>query len=101
MVREIELIAKTHTKNSFGVPIATETATELFADISSISQSEFMSAGQIGLKPAYKFKVWEYEYNGQKVLIYNGIKYTIYRTYLASDGRVELYTEERIGENDS
>lgn len=100
MVRPITLInTDTATTDSIGQIVETETTTDLFAEISSISQSEFMQAGQIGLKPEYKFKIWQDEYNNQKIVEYNGLRYFVYRTFLAKDGRIELYTEERTGEN--
>jgi hypothetical protein len=29
---------------------------------------------------------------------YDGARYAVYRTYKAPDGRMELYTEDRVGE---
>lgn len=102
MVRPITLVNyDTSTTDELGQIIEVETTTDLFAEVESISQSEFMQAGQIGLKPQYKFKIWMHEYNNQKVLIFENVRYSIYRTYLAKDGRIELFTEERIGENNS
>ena len=53
------------------------------------------------MQPDLRFKVWAHEYNGQKMLEYDNAVYSVYRTYQAPDGRTELYTEMRIGENDS
>ena len=67
--------------------------------IRDITQSEFTSAGMVGLKPAKKFRVRSWEYCGERLIEYDGVIYSIYRSYLAPDGRIELYTEERTGEN--
>lgn len=100
MVRPIKLInTDTATVDSIGQIVEAETTTDLIAEISSISQSEFMQSGQIGLKPEYRFKIWQNEYNNQKIVEYNGLRYSVYRTFFAKDGRIELYTEARTGEN--
>ena len=101
MVSKIKLITRTFTTDSIGQSIPMPITTDVIADVSSISQSEFMQAGQIGLKPEYQFRIWEKEYGGQRQLEYEDKVYSVYRTYRAKDGRVELYTEERIGENDT
>lgn len=98
MVGKISLISILNTSaDSIGQVVITEQSTDVYADITSISQSEFMQAGQIGLKPDLRFDIWETEYNGETILEYNSIRYSIYRTYMKTNGRVELYTEKRVG----
>lgn len=99
MVGVIDLIAILNTtKDSIGQVIPVTTETNLICDVSSISMSEFMSAGQIGLKPALRFLIWDTEYNDEQEVRYNGQLYSVYRTFLRDDGRVELYTEKRTGD---
>lgn len=98
MVGKISLISILNTSaDSIGQVVITEQSTDVYADITSISQSEFMQAGQIGLKPDLRFDIWETEYNGETILEYNSIRYSIYRTYMKTNGRIELYTEKRVG----
>ena len=102
MVREINLInTDEDIIDEIGQRIEVKTVTPVFAVIDSITQSEFLSGGQLGLQPDLRFRVWAHEYNGQKMLEYDNAVYSVYRTYQAPDGRTELYTEMRIGENDS
>lgn len=55
---------------------------EVFAELKSISQSEFYQAQTAGEKPEIKFKLTDYmDYQGQKYLIHEGIRYTVLRTY--------------------
>lgn len=56
-----------------------------------------MSAGQMGFKPELRFKVWRSEYSGENIVKYNDVRYSIYRTFEAEDGRIELYAERRSG----
>lgn len=74
-----------------------EENTTIYAEVESITQSEFVAAGKKDIKPAYKFIVWQFEYSGQTDVRYNGQRLTVYRTFPRSDDKIELYTEERSG----
>lgn len=100
MVSEITLIGRTvYTTDTLGQRTGIETNTNVIAEVTDITQSEFLAAGQLGLKPSRRFRIWEDEYTGQRTLIFNGVRFSVYRSYLAKDGRVELYCEERAGED--
>lgn len=71
---------------------------EVFAKRASVSQSEFFTAGQNGLKPDCMFLVYTFEYGGETHVKHNGIVYTIYRTYVNGDN-IELYCEVRKNGN--
>ena len=70
------------------------TEKEVFAKKTSVSQSEFFTAGQNGLRPDCMFLVYTFEYGGELYVKHNGIVYTIYRTYVNGDN-IELYCEVR------
>lgn len=93
----IKLISKTQTKNDLGIFETTEKETQIFCSVESIGASEFFNAGQNGLKPALKFTVNRYEYNGEDTLLFNGVRYSIYRTYTKKNEEIELYTQKDIG----
>ena len=118
----INLISKTRTVDSYGRQAATETSREVFAQIESVSRAEFFAAGQNGLTPAYRFIVFTGEYQGERECEYNGVRYSIYRTYqpsayvrhdnektyegsisrntnTANADRVELYASRKVGVN--
>lgn len=69
---------------------------EIFAKRHSISQKEYYESGLQDLKPEYRFDIWFFEYNGEKELEYNGIKYAIYRTFQKGE-YIELYTQKQLG----
>lgn len=89
----------TTTVDDIGQYSSPPTEVNVIAQIRDITQSEFSSAGMVGFKPAKEFRVRSWEYCGERLVEYDGVIYSIYRTYLAPDGRMELYTEERTGEN--
>jgi SPP1 family predicted phage head-tail adaptor len=98
MISEITLIGKVGTdKDALGQLIKTDDKTTVYADVESITQTEFMQAGAMGFKPELRFRVWRSEYSGENLVDYNEKRYSIYRTYEASDGRIELYAERRVG----
>jgi phage head-tail adaptor, putative, SPP1 family len=70
---------------------------KIFAERHSISAREFYDAGIQDLKPEYKFKVYDFEYHGEKFLVYDGVRYVIYRTFQPDD-KVELYAATKAGE---
>lgn len=39
------------------------------------------------------------DYNGEKLVEYNGETYAVYRTYLAKNDTIELYVERKGGTN--
>lgn len=101
MEREIKLIGigSATTVDGIGQYISEKTEVNVIAQIRDITQSEFSSAGLVGFKPSKQFRVRSWEYCGENIVEYDGVEYSVYRSYLASDGRMELYTEERTGEN--
>lgn len=118
----ITLISKTSQKDDYGRTVPTETTRDVFAQIDSVSRAEFFAAGQNGLNPEYRFTVFSGEYNGEREADYNGVRYSIYRTYQPSayvrhdntkthegsisrntnsgnNDRIELYASRKVGVN--
>lgn len=94
---KIKLITNAYTSDSIGQMIPTESDKSVFAIVRSASQSEFFNAGEAGLKPDKVFDVLMTEYEGQMRVKHEGEVYSVYRTYIRDDGRIELYTEKRVG----
>ena len=92
----IDLIKQTISVDTYGNEFATEEANTVYAEIDSISQSEFFAAADTELNPEYRFTVFFGDYNGEALLKYNDVRYSIYRTYRAGD-YMELYAERKIG----
>lgn len=96
--KKIKLIANAYTSDDIGQLIPTGSNKDVFAIIRSASQSEFFNAGENGLKPDKVFDVLMTEYEGQMRVKYGDDYYSVYRSYVREDGRVELYTEKRVGD---
>ena len=92
------LIKTAYALDEIGQQIPVETSKTVFADVQSISQNEFFKAGQTGLKPQYKILIWCFEYDGENAVELNGERYTIYRTFLRADEKIELYLTQKVGE---
>ena len=94
----ITLVSYTQTQDQQGVRRdTTPTETTVFCQVDSISRAEFFDAGQNGIKPEYRFSMFFGDYAGQRVVIYKGVTYSIYRTYHARTDVIELYAERKTG----
>jgi len=98
MTRDIELtlITPVMAADAYGIPQeSTPKRRTVMARVDSITRSEFFDAGRNGLNPEYKFTMFLYDYEGEKIVEYNGRQYTVYRTYEGRSDTIELYVEQR------
>lgn len=93
----IELVSQTWAPDAYGVRQPTETTRKVFANVRSVSRAEFFDGGRNGLNPELEFTIFFGDYNGEKIVVHNGVRYTVYRTYQARTDTLELYTERREG----
>ena len=98
IAEQIYLQTIAYSVDSIGQRTETVSETAVLAKVESVGMTEFFEAGQQGLKPDLKFTVWLTEYEGQENLRYGSNVYSVYRTYRRKDGRVELYTQKRVGD---
>ena len=69
---------------------------EVFAQVQSVSSSEFFNASQIGLAPDVRFVMFAGDYQGEEVVEHEGKNYSVYRVYHNGDF-VELYCQREAG----
>lgn len=93
----IKLVSYTRAQDSTGVWRETESTRTVFCKADSVSQSEFFEGGQNGLKPEWRFTMFAPDYGGERTVEYNGMQYSVYRTYKAETDTIELYAERRAG----
>lgn len=93
----IYLQSFTQAQNKLGQWEKTVTRRKVYAEVSSVGMNEWFEGGRNGLNPQYRFKVFQYDYNGETELEYDGKIYAIYRTYVDKHELIELYTEEKKG----
>jgi SPP1 family predicted phage head-tail adaptor len=83
----IYLRTETETTDKYGDPEKTITERQVFAQVKSISQTEFYQAQAIGLRPEIKFVIADfYDYQGEQTLKYTPFGgtpqiYEVIRTY--------------------
>ena len=93
----INLIKETYTQDADYDFDQSETKRQVFCDVKSITRSEWFEAGRVGMQPAYCFILFAPDYEGEKIVEYEGRRYGVYRTYIGRNERLELYTEEKGG----
>lgn len=93
----IYLVSNNKTQNEYGIWVDNLTERKVFAEVSSVGQSEWFEGGRNGLNPEYRFRMFVYDYNGESLVKYNGTVYSIYRTYVDRNELIELYAEKREG----
>ncbi len=97
----ITLLTTTRTQDAYGVWTETETGRDVFCQVDSVTRAEFFEGGRNGLNPEFRMKMFFGDYNGEKLLVYNGQTYSIYRTFQGNTDIVELYVERKGGTNGS
>ena len=78
---ELTLIAITYSVNGIGDIIPIEERTVVLCDVPSVTRAEHHSAAANGLKPSTVFVLNMFEYEGQKDVEHEGIRYNVDRTY--------------------
>jgi SPP1 family predicted phage head-tail adaptor len=87
---KITLRKETVTLDEYGDSAYTYTDTTVFADVKSVTRSEFYSASMAGIKIDIVFAVHAEDYNNQTIVTYGTTQYNIVRTYKKGEGIVEL-----------
>lgn len=90
----------TPTFDEYGNEVLPVTETEVFVQPRGVYQSEFYNAAQLGLKPSLTLFLSNREdYDGQKVLEYEGTEYNVIRVdWNAQRDGISLICEERVGD---
>lgn len=97
LIRKLTLIAKTYTTDSIGQPTVAETTRDVICELRSVSGTEFSQARQNGINPQYVFILSMFDYKREQEVEFEGVRYSIYRTYIADDNSIELYAEVQTG----
>jgi SPP1 family predicted phage head-tail adaptor len=93
-----KLISITTEQDSIGQFIRKEKSRTIFCSKMSITRAEFNSAGNLGHKPTIMFIVDGDEYSKEPLLEFEGVKYSIYKSFQRADNFIELYCEVRSGD---
>lgn len=72
-----------------------ETQRMVYCSIKSVGYQEYYRALEQDLRPALVFVLRDYaEYKGEKICVWNGIRYRVVRVYITAQQTVELTVEE-------
>lgn len=93
----IYLIGTTYTEDEYGVLQPTLTRRLAYANVRSVSASEWFEGGRNGLNPEWRFVMFAPDYHGEDEVEFNGERFAIYRTYQQRTDLIELYCEKRKG----
>lgn len=96
----ITLVSTVKTQDAFGVWRIAPSLRDVFCQVNSVTRAEFFEGGRNGLNPEYRFTMFAGDYEGEQTVIYNGLSYSVYRTYHARTDTLELYVERKGGTND-
>lgn len=94
----IYLISEQFAKDTYGVERVSRKRRKVFANVTSVSSSEWFEGGRNGLNPEYRMVIFGPEYRGEKVIEYKNQNFSVYRTYQARDDMLELYVERKQGD---
>lgn len=80
---------------------------QIYCKVTSVTGSEWASAGQNGIRPEYRVIIFRHDYCGEETVniggfidgceVIGGMDYTVYRTYYRDTDEMELYLEKRAG----
>ena len=93
---ELTLINQFFIEDEIGNQIPQEIETDIYCGIKSIGRNEFYTAAKSGLKPELIFVINNYEYSGEKEIIFEGKRYKVIRTYLIGFEEIELTCEKVV-----
>lgn len=95
---ELTLIGQTLTEDEIGNQVAVETETVILCGLKSVGRSEFYNAAAAGLRPEMIFEVHGYEYGGERLVSFEGVRYRVMRTYAIDFESLELTCERVIAD---
>lgn len=95
----ITLLATSQSQNAYGVWTETITGRDVYCQVNSVTRAEFFDGSRSGLNPEYRMTMFFGDYNDERMLIYKGKTYAVYRTFIGRNDTIELYVERKGGTN--
>lgn len=90
----ITLIAESTTQDEDGYRVTEETESEVYADVKSVTRTEFYDAMRAGVSASIVFHISFHDYENQRIAEYNGTRYKVERTYRTDADHIELTCSE-------
>lgn len=93
----LTLVKCVKMQNKNGEFVADEITREVYCNVRSVNVNEWNAGGQNGYNPQYVFTMFEPDYEGEEICIFNGRRYSFYRTYHGRNDMIDLYAELKAG----
>ncbi|WP_026886716.1 phage head closure protein [Clostridium beijerinckii] len=93
---ELTLIKHIFKTDELKNQIPEEIKTDLYCDLKSIGRNEYYNAASQGLKPEIIFVIHNYEYNGEREILFEKNRYKVIRTYSKDFEEIELTCEKVV-----
>jgi SPP1 family predicted phage head-tail adaptor len=88
--------AEIKSRNENGYPVTTHEDIEVWANVKSVTRSEFYAANANSINAAISFEIHAEDWGGQTQVIYNTKTYYIIRSYQKGLGVVELICSDKV-----
>lgn len=93
----ISLVHRVSAADADGYETFTETSHEAFADFSTgVSRAEFYEAQKLGMKLSATVEILSMDYNNEEIVVHNGARYNVIRSYPATFDTITLVLEEIV-----
>lgn len=89
---EITLIRRgaADSSDEYGGIVNADSERAVFAVECGVKRNEFYQAQAIGMSPTITFQCFSFDYEGEKIVRYNGKEYRVIRSYPLDGERLEL-----------
>ncbi|MCP3025413.1 phage head closure protein [Halobacillus sp. A5] len=94
---ELTLIHVSYEEDEIGNQKKVEEKRTILCNVNSISKSEFYDASVQGIKPEIEFIINKFEYENESKVEFEGVKYSVIRTYSINFEEIELTCERVVG----
>lgn len=94
----IYLVAQSYIEDEYGVLQPVDTSRLVYANVTSVTASEWFEGGRNGLNPELRIRMFAPDYHGEEVVDLNFKRYAVYRTYHARTDIIELYVQRKKGD---
>lgn len=94
----VTLLDEVIYRDDIGQELPNYSEREVFASVGSVSLNEWATAGNLGMKPELKITMFAPDYEGEKIVVVDGKRYNVYRTFVAKNENIELYVQRDVND---
>ncbi len=93
---QVTLIKQSFTQDSLKNQIPVEIKSKILCGLKSVGRTEYYKAAVNDMRPDIILVVHSFEYNGEKIVEFNGARYKVLRTYGEHTEETELTCEKGL-----